>query len=60
MFDADGSVLYDDAAGAGDDLEDLIHEVGIEYLDLLLEITGEDYFGWHDIEGERWRTGGEG
>lgn len=50
VLDVDGSVLFDLAAGADDDLDDLIHDVGIEYLDLLLEITGEDYFGSKEIE----------
>lgn len=27
------------------DLEDHLHEVGVDYLDLLLDVTGEDYFG---------------
>lgn len=50
VLDVDGTVLFDVAAGADDDLADLIHDVGIEYLDLLLEITGEDYFGCCEIE----------
>lgn len=43
-------MLFDLAAGVDDELADLIHEVGIEYLDLLLEITGENYFGHKEIE----------
>lgn len=51
VLDVDGRVLFDHlVSGADDDLEDLIHEVGIEYLDLLLEVTGEDDFGTKEIE----------
>ncbi len=50
VLDADGTVLFDVAAGAEADVEDLIHEVGVDYLDLLLEVTGEEYFGTHEIE----------
>jgi hypothetical protein len=51
VIDADGAVLFDIKAGAADrDVEDLIDEVGVDYLDLLLEITGEDYFGRHEID----------
>jgi hypothetical protein len=50
VLDADGAVLFDVAVGADADLEDHVHEVGVDYLDLLLEVTGEDYFGTHEIE----------
>ena len=49
VLDSGGGALFDVTTGADPDVEDLIHEVGIEYLDLLLEITGEDYFGTHEI-----------
>lgn len=46
VLDADGSVLYD--IGVGHDapeVETRIDEVGFEYLDLLLNLTGDDYLG---------------
>lgn len=46
----DGRVLYDTAAVAEDDVEDLVDEVGIEYLDLLLDLTGDDFMGARSIE----------
>lgn len=53
VLDEDRTVLFNLATGADAVLEDLIHEVGVDYLDLLLEITGEDYFGRHEIEPDR-------
>lgn len=52
VLDAAGAVLFDVAIAADADVEELIYEVGVEYLDLLLEITGEDYFGRHEIEAD--------
>jgi hypothetical protein len=46
----DGRVLYDAAVVAEDEVEDMIGEVGIEYLDLLLDLTGDDYMGAQSIE----------
>jgi hypothetical protein len=42
----EGAVLYD-ATGGHDDpaVEDTLDEVGVEYLDRLLELTGDDYLG---------------
>jgi hypothetical protein len=57
VLDADGDVLY--AIGAGHDdpvVETTIDEVGIEYLDLLLDLTGEDYLGRKTVA--RAATGG--
>jgi hypothetical protein len=46
VLQADGGVLYDVAAGHDDrDVEDLIDEVGSEYLDLLVDLTGDGYLG---------------
>ena len=50
VFDADDRVLFDIAVGADADLEDHLHEVGVDYLDLLLDVTGEDYVGTKVIE----------
>lgn len=46
VLDADGNVLYDIGAGHDDpEVEAAIDEVGFDYLDLLLDITGEEYLG---------------
>jgi hypothetical protein len=50
VLDAGDRVLFDVAVGADADVEDHLHEVGVDYLDLLLDITGEDYFGTKVIE----------
>ncbi|MGQ0616235.1 MAG: hypothetical protein ACT4PW_04475 [Acidimicrobiia bacterium] len=46
----DGRALYDAAVAAEEDVENVIDEVGIEYLDLLLDLTGDDYLGAKSIE----------
>lgn len=44
--DADGGVLYDIDTGHDDpDVEARLDEVGFEYLDLLLDLTGDAYLG---------------
>lgn len=43
-------MLYDAAVVADDDIEDMIDEVGIEYLDVLLDLTGDDFMGTKSIE----------
>lgn len=46
VLDADGEVLYDIAVGNDDpEVENRIDEVGFEYLDLLLDLTGDGYLG---------------
>lgn len=46
VLDADGRVLYDVIAGHEDpEVDSTIDEVGLDYLDLLLDITGDDYLG---------------
>lgn len=46
VLDADGGVLYDIDVGHDDaEVENLIDEVGFEHLDLLLDLTGDDYLG---------------
>lgn len=46
VLDADSGVLYDIDAGHDDpEVENRIDEVGFEYLDLLLDLTGDDYLG---------------
>lgn len=44
--DGEGRVVYD--AGKGHDdpvVEDAIDQVGVDYLDLLLDLTGDEYLG---------------
>jgi hypothetical protein len=46
VLDADGAVLFD--ADVGHDVpsvEELIDEVNVEYLDLLLDVTGDEFMG---------------
>lgn len=44
--DADGAVLYDVRSGHDDpEVEATIDTVGVEYLDLLLDLTGDEYLG---------------
>jgi hypothetical protein len=47
----DGTVLFDSAIGHPDErVHEVVDEVGVEYLDLLLDLTGDDYMGWHQVE----------
>lgn len=51
VVDADGRVLFDVASGHDDPaVEDMIDEVNTEYLDLLLDLTGDDYMGAKSID----------
>lgn len=45
VLDADGAVLFDVAAGADPVVEEAVDEIGTEYLDLLLDLTGDAYMG---------------
>lgn len=46
VLDAAGDVLYDVGVGHDDpEVETTIDEVSLDYLDLLLDITGEEYLG---------------
>ncbi len=46
VLDADGRVLYDISVGHDDpEVEARVDEVGFEYLDVLLDLTGDDYLG---------------
>ncbi len=46
VLGTDGAVLYDIGIGHDDpEVETRIDEVGFEYLDLLLDLTGDDYLG---------------
>jgi len=47
----DGTVLFDSAFGHRDPrVEEVIDEVGVEYLDLLLDLTGDQYMGSKEVE----------
>ena len=53
VLDGDGGVLFD--VGFGHDetrVEETIDEVNIEYLDVLLDLTGDDYMGHRTIDAE--------
>ena len=50
VISLDGRVLYDIGFAAGDEVEEMIDAVGIEYLDLLLDLTGDDYLGAKSID----------
>ncbi len=47
VLDAAGGVLFDVTVGAEREIEDLIDEVNVEYLDVLLDLTGDRYMGEH-------------
>lgn len=50
VLDADGGVLYDVSTGHDDsEVETTIDEVGFDYLDVLLDLTGDDYLGRQTI-----------
>lgn len=51
VFDEQGEVLFDIEVGHDSRLvEDVIDEVGSEYLDLVLELTGDDYMGARTVD----------
>ena len=46
VLDADAAVLYDVSESHGDsEVEATIDSVGVDYLDLLMYLTGDEYFG---------------
>ena len=49
VLDRAGRVLYDAAAGGTDAVETVIDEVNTEYLDLLMDLTGDAYLGRHEV-----------
>jgi hypothetical protein len=51
VLDGNGRPLYEIAVGHDDaDVEETIDRVGFEYLDLLLDLTGDEYLGRQRIE----------
>lgn len=53
VLDDDGGVLFDIAFGHHEEaVEDVIDQVGSEYLDLLLDLTGDDFMGAKTIDRE--------
>ena len=53
VLDDEGRVLFDVEFGHDDRVvEDMIDEVGSKYLDLLLNLTGDDWMGAKSIDGD--------
>jgi hypothetical protein len=46
---AAGEVLYDVETGAEPAVEDALHEIGTELLDLLVDLTGDAYMGTQEL-----------
>jgi hypothetical protein len=50
VLDREGGVLYDVGIGHEDPaVEDTIDQVGVDYLDLLMHLTGDEYLGHSSI-----------
>lgn len=50
VLDADGGVLFDEDEGHDDEAaEQAIDLAGTEYLDLLMDFTGDEYLGAHQL-----------
>lgn len=49
VLDGAREVLFDVAAGGTDAIEAVIDEVNTEYLDLLMDLTGDAYLGRHEV-----------
>jgi hypothetical protein len=47
VLDANGGVLFDVTVGAEREIEDVIDEADVEYLDMLLDLTGDRFMGEH-------------
>jgi hypothetical protein len=46
VLDREGGVLYDIGVGHEDPaVEDTIDQIGVDYLDLLMHLTGDQYLG---------------
>jgi len=46
VLDRDGGVLYDVGIGCEDPaVEDTTDQIGVDYLDLLMHLTGDEYLG---------------
>jgi hypothetical protein len=50
VLDAAGAVLFDVTVGADWEIEDVVDEVNVEYLDVLLDLTGNRYMGEHLLD----------
>ena len=50
VLDADSRVLFDVEDGAAREVEDLVDEVNVEYLDRLVDLTGDDFMGSQTID----------
>lgn len=49
VLDPAGAVLFDVALDADVDTLDLMDDVGVEYLDVLLDLTGHAVLGRHEL-----------
>jgi hypothetical protein len=50
VLDSSGQVLYDAEVGHDDEsVEEVIDDVNVEYLDLLLDLTGDEFMGSQTI-----------
>jgi hypothetical protein len=47
VLDTAGGVIFDVTVGADREIENVIDEVNVEYLDVLLNLTGDRYMGEH-------------
>lgn len=45
-----GTTLFDVEAGAEPEIEDALHEIGTELLDLLVDLTGDAFMGTYTLE----------
>jgi hypothetical protein len=50
VLDASSGVLFDVTVGADPEVEEVIDEVNVEYLDVLLDLTGDRYMGEHLLD----------
>ena len=50
VLDHEGGVLYDVGVGHEDHaVEDMIDQIGVDYLDVLMHLTGDEYLGESSI-----------
>jgi len=47
---ATDEVFFDVEAGAEPEVDDALHEIGSDLLDLLVDLTGDAYMGTHELQ----------